>query len=160
VTDVDARQQIHDALLTYCRGIDRLDPEAIAAAFHPGAELIDYGAETLTIEAFAEYAVASLGKRFRATQHRISNTRIEFDGDRALVETYVLAYHVEPTDDGDVLHTFDGRYIDRFECRDGAWLIASRTLRNDWSKVEPIDAPMRGAWVASGRGGSPDPIYD
>jgi uncharacterized protein (TIGR02246 family) len=160
VTDVDARQQIHDALLTYCRGIDRLDPEAIAAAFHPDAELIDYGAETLTIEAFAEYAVASLGKRFRATQHRISNTRIEFDGDRALVETYVLAYHVEPTDDGDVLHTFDGRYIDRFELRDGAWLIASRTLRNDWSRVEPIDTPMRGAWVASGRGGSPDPIYD
>jgi hypothetical protein len=58
-----------------------------------------------------------------------------------------------------VLHTFSGRYIDRFELRDGAWLIASRTLRNEWSNVEPVAAPMRGTWVASGRGGSPDPIY-
>jgi hypothetical protein len=160
VTDVDDRQQIHSTLLRYCRGIDRLDPAAIAAAFHPGAELIDYGPEPFTIEDFAEHAVASLGKRFTATQHRISNTAIELDGDRALVETYVLAYHVEATGDGDVLHTFNGRYIDRFERRDGAWLIASRTLRHDWSKVEPIDAPMRGTWVASGRGGSPDPMYD
>jgi hypothetical protein len=31
-------------------------------------------------------------------------------------------------------------------------------LRNDWSRVETIEAPMSGSWVASGRGGTPDPL--
>lgn len=156
----EPRQQIHDSLLSYCRGIDRLDPVSAAAGFHPGAELIGYGPEPLTIEAFAEHAVASLQKRFVATQHRISNTAIDLDDDHALVETYVLAFHVEPTDDGDRLHTFNGRYIDRFEPRDGEWKIVRRTLRKDWSKIEPIVTTMAGEWVASGRAGSPDPLYD
>lgn len=161
----DPRVEITDALLRYCRGIDRLDPVSVQSAFHPGAELCDYGPEPLSIEAFVEHAMASLGSRFRVTQHRMSNTRIEFaDGDpasgSALVETYMLAYHVQDTDDGVLLHTFNGRYIDRFEHRDGAWLIARRTLRNDWSRVEPLGEPMRGAWIASGRAGSPDPLDD
>lgn len=159
MTDAEARRQIRNALLSYCRGIDRLDPEALAAAFHPGAELVDYGPESMTIEAFTERALASLGKRFTATQHRISNTAIDLEGEKALVETYVLAYHVEAGDDGDRLHTFNGRYIDRFELRAGSWRIARRTLRYDWSTVESMGERMGGPWVASGRAGSPDPLY-
>jgi len=162
MTTTDARQQIQDALLSYCRGIDRLDAELVARGFHPGAVLSDYGADPMVIETFAEYAPASLQKRFSATQHRISNTTVDFDdgGSAATVETYGLAYHVEPTENGDVLHTFNGRYIDRFEQRNGAWKIATRHLRNDWSEVQPLGEPMRGAWVASGRAGSPDPLWD
>ena len=161
------RDQITDALRWYCRGIDRLDAASVVRGFHPGAVLVDYGPQPLTIELFAEHALQSLGARFSATQHRISNTLITFDGDdpasgRALVETYVLAFHVQPPDadagTGELLHTFNGRYIDRFTEVDGAWRIIERTLRNDWSQVEPIDAPMSGSWPASGRGGTPDPI--
>jgi SnoaL-like domain len=153
---------IHTALLTYCRGIDRLDGAMVASAFHPGAELVDYGPQPLTIETFADYAPGSLAKKFVATQHRISNVRIELDDARtsAKVETYVLAFHVQDVDNIRLLHTFNGRYIDRFEERNGAWKIAKRVLRNDWSKVETIDAPMSGTYVASGRGGSPDPLDD
>ena len=59
---------IYENLLhSYCRGIDRLHKPSIAAAFHPGAVLIDYGPQPLTIEVFVEHAVASLSKRFIAT---------------------------------------------------------------------------------------------
>ena len=162
MTTAEVTQQIHNALLSYCRGIDRLDPVAVAAGFHPGAELRDYGAEPMSIETFVDHALASLRKRFSATQHRISNTSIDFDRDAtgALVETYVLAFHVSVSDGDTFLHTFNGRYIDRFEERDGAWKIAMRTLRNDWSKVEPIDRTMGGTWVASGRVGDSDPLWD
>ena len=163
-------QQIRNALLSYCRGIDRLDPVVLAAGFHPGAELRDYGAEPMSIETFVEVALASLRRRFISTQHRVSNMSIDFDSDEAgaLVETYVLAFHVSAADgdgdgdgDGDhLLHTFNGRYIDRFEERYGVWKIATRTLRNDWSKIEPIDRTMRGNWVASGRVGDSDPLWD
>ncbi len=170
----DARRQIDAALLSYCRGIDRLDATALLAAFHPGAMLADYGADPMPIEAFANRALPSLEERFLATQHRMSNTAVEFTGsgdttdpgdpaDRsALVETYVLAFHLEPgqADEPNRLHTFNGRYIDRFTERDGRWLIATRTLRNDWSKIETVDETMGGSWIASGRAGSPDPLWD
>ena len=51
----DPRVEITDALLRYCRGIDRLDPVSVQSAFHPGAELCDYGPEPLSIEAFVEH---------------------------------------------------------------------------------------------------------
>lgn len=161
----DIHLAITDALRSYCRGVDRLEPALIAAAFHPGAQLIDYGPEPTTIEAFVDRVVVSLGQRFIATQHRISNISIDVDVDvdadsptTATVEAYVLAFHVQ---DGEQqkLMTFNGRYIDRFEEREGVWRIAQRTLRVDWSKVETIDASMGGSWVRSGRGGTPDPIF-
>jgi hypothetical protein len=152
---------IHRSLLSYTRGIDRLDPALVSAAFHPGADLIDYGANPLTIEQFVEHAMKSLESRFVATQHRISNVNVEVadDGRSARVETYVLAFHVQPDGDQQLLHTFNGRYIDQFELRDNAWRISKRVLRSDWSQVEPIAKTMGGAWTASGRAGSPDPLY-
>ncbi len=162
MTTAGVTQQIRNALLSYCRGIDRLDPVVVAAGFHPGAELRDYGTEPMSIETFVEVALTSLRQRFISTQHRISNMSIDFDSDAsgALVETYVLAFHVSAADDDHLLHTFNGRYIDRFEERYGVWKIATRTLRNDWSKIEPIDRTMRGNWVASGRVGDSDPLWD
>ena len=51
---VNAEKQITDWLLSYTRGIDRLDPEAIIAAFHPGALLEGYQPDALVpIEDFA-----------------------------------------------------------------------------------------------------------
>ena len=156
----DTLWAINHALAMYCRGIDRLDGALVASAFHPGAQLIDYRAEPLAIELFVEGAMVSLGKRFTATQHRISNVNAHIDGDFAKVETYVLAYHVESVESGQRLHTFNGRYIDRFERRNDEWKIAKRTLRCDWTRIEAIDETMPGAWVASGRAGSLDPLND
>lgn len=152
-----------EALLSYTRGIDRLRAPDVIAGFHNGALLHGYGPDPMAVEKFAEYAVQALGAKYVATQHRMANTRIQFtdNGASALVETYVEASHVEPpADDGTHrLLTFAGRYIDRCTPDDGgAWRIAVRTLRNDWSKVETITETMQGAWVASGRGGTPDPL--
>jgi SnoaL-like domain len=160
VIDSAGRQEIEDALLSYCRGIDRLDPEAVRAAFHPGAMLHGYAPEPTSIEAFVDRALVSLGTKFTATQHRISNTRVEQTADGARSESYVLASHVQTTDEGQRLHTFAGRYVDRFTHRDGRWRIEQRTLRHDWSTITPVTETMTGAWVQSGRQGSPDPLDD
>ncbi len=161
VTDNELRATIENSLRSYCRGVDRLDGPLIASGFHPGALLGDYGAQSTTIEAFVERVIPSLRRRFVVTQHRISNISIERrDGGAALVETYVHATHVEATEDGRCLQTFVGRYIDRFEERDGDWKIAHRLLRVDWTNVEQMGDPMKGSFVASGRDGTPDPIWD
>jgi hypothetical protein len=155
---ITARFEIHDRLLAYTRGIDRLDEDSLLSAFHPGAVMCDYGPSPMTIEDFASHALPSLRKRFIATQHRVSNIRIEIDDVTALVESYVLAYHVEETDSGNKLHTFNGRYIDEYSLRDNEWKMHQRTLRKDWSKTEDISEEMAGTWPASGRDRS-DPIY-
>jgi hypothetical protein len=159
ITELSARAAIDDALRSYCRGIDRLHAPAIEAAFHPDAILEGYGSgEPTPIDVFVPNVLASLRAKFAATQHRLSNVSIAVDGDSALAESYVLAYHViDNGDEGRTLITFNGRYIDRFESRDGDWRIARRTLRVDWSDISPMGAAMAGAYVHSGRDGSPDP---
>ena len=158
--ELSHRTEIVDALLSYTRGIDRLDKESVISAFHPGATLNNYGPEPMSIEEFVEYALPSLEKRYAATQHRVSNIGVEISQDRALVESYVLAYHIESGEGPMRLHTFNGRYIDTFTLLDGHWKINERSLRNDWSKVENIDEEMAGAsvWVMSDRNDD-DPIY-
>lgn len=154
-----ARAAIEDALLSYTRGIDRLDAELVAAAFHDDAVLVDYGPEPMTIGDFVAHALPSLRAQFSATQHRVSNLAIEIRGDQAVAEAYVLAFHVDESGDVPRLLTFAGRYIDRHERRDGVWKIARRVLRCDWSKVETIDEPMGTHWPRSARDRT-DVIYD
>ena len=158
--ELSQRAEIVDALLSYTRGIDRLDKESVISAFHPGAILNNYGSDPMQIEDFVEYALPSLEQRYSATQHRVSNIRIEIKEDRALVESYVLAHHVKLSEKSKQLHTFNGRYVDTFTLLDGHWKISERFLRNDWSKVEDITDEMAGSsvWVKSRRDVD-DPIY-
>jgi hypothetical protein len=165
LTELEIRAAIDDALRSYCRGIDRLHAPAIEAAFHTDAMLEGYGSgEPTPIGVFVPNVLAALRAKFSVTQHRLSNVTIEIDGSVALVESYVLAYHViagaaDASHTERTLITFNGRYIDRFEERNGTWRIARRTLRVDWSDISPMGVPMAGAYVQSGRDGSPDPIW-
>ena len=157
----DAEKQIVDCLLSYTRGIDRLDPDAILAAFHPGALLEGYQVDALVpIEDFALPVVERLRKRYSSTQHRLSNTKIDFNDDGAIAESYILAYHVQPADEDNPerLWTFSGRYIDYFEDRDGQWRIAKRFLRADWTRIETIDEKMPNKFISGSRD-KDDPIY-
>jgi len=157
----NAEKQIADCLLSYTRGIDRLDPDAILAAFHPGALLEGYQVDALVpIEDFALPVVERLRKRYSSTQHRLSNTKIDFNDVGAIAESYILAYHVQPADEDspERLWTFSGRYIDYFEDRDGQWRIAKRFLRADWTRIETIDEKMPNKFISGSRD-KDDPIY-
>jgi hypothetical protein len=148
-----ARADIEAALLAYTTGIDRLDASLIASAFHPGAVLEGYGPKEHRIEAFAPFAVEALAKAYRATQHRLSNTVVTFEGaDAASVDTYVVADHHEVTEADEVIMTFAGHYLDRFERRDGKWAITRRSLRRDWTRRDVIAGHMPGVFVDMERG--------
>ncbi len=68
------------------------------------------------------------------TQHLLGQTHIELDGNTALAETHVAAYHRVDmgTEERDTV--LGGRYLDRFEERDGQWRITERTMLYDWSR--------------------------
>jgi hypothetical protein len=97
---------------------------------------------------------------------------IEFAGpDTAIVETNVMLAQHYP-EDGDPLLTPDGkslgrqldmfafaRYVDRFERRDGKWLVQDRTVVMDSEMlVEAQPARVTGGMIR-GRRDSDDPVY-
>lgn len=130
------RQEIHDILMRFTRGIDRLDEALLRSCFHDDS-YDDHGHFKGNGQEFAAFIVKSIAERAHHTTHSIANILIELDGKDESVarsESYVLAY-LRRTDDGgkEWLDFFAGRYVDRFERRDGAWRIAKRIVVHDWS---------------------------
>ncbi|NEA44659.1 nuclear transport factor 2 family protein [Streptomyces sp. SID11385] len=140
--ELSARAEIHDVLLRYCRGLDRVDMDLVRGVFHPDAYVrFPESLHAGSVDGF----VAFLGDempRFVRTMHVLANSLIEFDGpDVAHVETYLNADHQGSERHhwkGDYVRLW-GRYLDRFERRDGRWLIARRRLLVDWMYKYPAD---------------------
>jgi len=134
--EIEHRYQIEQALRRYCRGVDRGDAELIRSAYHEDA-VDDHGGFKGLAHDFADQLITGTKDRWLAAQHLLHQTNIDFDGDRAWVETYFTAHHSVKGDNAAVsLETFGGRYSDRFERRKGTWAIAARTVLYDWSRIE------------------------
>jgi SnoaL-like domain len=87
--------------------------------------------------------MAGLGA-MRLTQHNISNTFVHITGDTARAETNCVALHLIPTPDSEVEVVVGGRYLDRFEKREGRWLIAERLYVMDWNRTAPATMALEG----------------
>lgn len=155
------REAIRDCLNRYARGLDRRDLDMLRSAFHPDATdhhggHIDYhpAADAL----LADWKVRDADRAF--SQHLLLNTSIDLDGDTAHTETYFqlligLKEGVRP--EAPRLSASGGRYIDRFERRDGEWKIARRVLIVEYSMaMAEIDRPHHLRWA---RRDKSDPSY-
>ncbi len=140
--ELSARVQIHDVLLRYCRGLDRVNMDLVRGAFH-GDAWIDFpkSLHVGSVDGFVEFLSAEM-LRFVRTTHNLGNSLIEFDGPNiAHVETYLNADHQgsEEHQWKDQTVKLWARYLDRFELRDGVWLIARRKMLVDWMYKYPAD---------------------
>ncbi|WP_037077937.1 nuclear transport factor 2 family protein [Pseudonocardia spinosispora] len=131
-----AERDIRAAMARYCRGIDRLDEDLIRSAFHRDS-YDNHGLYQGGGYEFAAWVVPMLRQVYVSTTHLLGNSHIELAGATAAVETYFIAYHVvaQPRQ----MHVLSGRYADRFECRDGEWKVAHRTVLLDWDEIRPVD---------------------
>ena len=162
-----SRAAIADVINRYCHILDRRRWESMAMCFHPDATYL-FGAIDGDWRHFVGAAQAVLDP-LRSSHHQIGNMLIRLDGDRADSETYFTAYHRVAAEapasaplpgtghDYDVV--IGGRYIDRFERRDGEWRIAHRTGVSDWRRDTPAADPGLYALPPGWRGstGSDDP---
>ena len=146
---------IEQLVIRYCRATDRRDWSAMAALYHEDAQ-DDHGA---LFQGSARDYIAwlpSMAQKLTATWHQISNHCIEVRGDQAEGEVYILAWHLKPTkDSGNEQIVTGGRYLDRYEKRDGIWKFLRRKAVMDWNEVQP--ALMR--WPADGGHGAADPSH-
>jgi hypothetical protein len=140
------RNEILDCLHNYSRGMDRQDRELVRSVYHDDA--IDvHGSVALPVEEFIDWAFAYHSTQL-LHQHYVTNQTIELDGDAAHVETYY--YFLGRSADKDVpLTVAGGRYVDRFERRDGRWAIARRVCTAEWRSVLPSKLPDKGSPLVS-----------
>jgi ketosteroid isomerase-like protein len=133
--DAAAHIEIQQVIFRYCRGVDRGDAALIASVYHPDA-VDEHGAWRGLGREFGDYLVPAMDQTPLVSQHHITNSLIALAGDTAQVESYFIAFHGEADGAGGHRHAqVCGRYLDRFERRDGGWKIAHRQVILDLSRV-------------------------
>ena len=136
-----AAEAIRQAALRYCRGVDRLDAELMRSAYHDDAT-DDHGVFVGSAADLCNRVVQS-HRRYDATMHCVLNHAIDIVDDT----TPPARSTTSPTCGGPStapaqLDTWWGRYLDRYECRDGRWAIAHRVCVHEWTRTEPLGAAM------------------
>lgn len=149
VAELADRQAINDCLMTYSRGIDRLDRELLISVYHEDA-IDDHGVFVGNREEFADWAIAMHTATHLSHQHCIFNFTCDLDGDVAHTETYYMFVGMNQT--GTPMAMSGGRYIDRLEKRDGRWAIAARVCVRDWAPLEKIPEVMDQAAMTTVKG--------
>jgi len=156
------KQEIHDQLMRYCRAIDRCDMDLLKSVYHPDA-IDEHGVFSGNAMEFCEFVIPSQ-RRHEHAMHSICNVLTELDGDKAFVESYFVAYNYDKEEDGKYYDTtVGGRYVDRFEKRDGVWRIAHRVVVMDWNRYHPTmavwDEGLFASLTVRGSQGESDPVY-
>lgn len=139
-----AKDRIRDVLMRYSRGVDRLDAELLRSCYHPDS-WDDHGHFKGNGHEFADFIVGSLAERAHHTTHSVANVLIEItdlEAGTARAESYGLAFLRREEEGQEWLDLFAGRYVDRFERRDGEWRIAHRVVVHDWSLSGALDATV------------------
>ncbi len=162
IDELWAREQIRELAQKYCRAVDRGDFTLLESVYHPDA-LDEHGFNrTNSAREFLD-AVPAMRAGIDALQHNITNHLIVVDGPTAEGEVYILAYHSYTGPDGPTLMVTGGRYLDRYERRDGDWKIAHRRCVDDWSVIVPAPAAAENTFtdggIVRGATGREDPSY-
>ncbi len=155
--DLIAKRACYDALTRYARGIDRCDPELVRSTYHPDA-YDDHGSYQGDVDGFVAWVKGAVMDTFSCTMHKLGNSLIEIDGDRAFGETYAIAHHVQaqlevPTD-----LIMGVRYLDRFEWRSGEWKVAHRVMSFEWERSVEIGPQVFPPGSLGGLRDSSDPV--
>jgi hypothetical protein len=180
--DLVARRDIGAVLTRYCRALDRADLDLMKTVYWPDG--IDvHGIFEGNAHAFAEYIIQEIQVFFEMGTHCLLNCHIDVDGDVAASETYLYSVCRVRTEQREAifgsrfaalsggrglerdrdLFIMAGRYLDRFQRRDGEWRIARRQVIHDWNDGNASNQIMDqghfrtidtvGAW------GRADPVY-
>ena len=147
IRELRDRQQIAEALYTYCRAVDRVDRELGYSIWSDGAQA-DYGEHIYVgdarglIDHICDAHLLGL-----AHSHQIANIIISIEGDQARSEAYVnSAMRMRRGEELLQVNT-RGRYLDRWSRRPGGWSIDRRVFVCDFDQLSAVASgaiPPRG----------------
>ena len=161
------RAEIHDCMARYVRGVDRGDADLMRSAYFSDAydDHVDYKGD---VEGFIKWLVGRMAP-FVNSMHHIGNSFIEFAGpDVAFVETQYASRRLrQPTSEESatlgehdmVMRQSWGRYLDRFERRNGEWRVARRVVIVDDRFASIAIGGARNTPSTWGHRNPSDPMY-
>jgi len=128
---------LRELVMLYCRGCDRRDFALVRSLYHDDA-IDEHGTMFCggpdDFVAWLPQATAP----WELTRHEITNSVFAVAGDRAEGEHLVRAWH-RSYPPGRKEFTVHGRYLDRYERRDGQWKFAYRQLVFDHGEIREVD---------------------
>ena len=127
---VKSRIEILDCINRIARGVDRLDPDIFRTGYHADA-ILDFGTHIGSPDQHIAFFFDLHRRMQKAHAHTICNHTCEIDGDSAHAETYFI--FASENVSGVPTTVAGGRYVDRFERRNGRWAIAVRKCLTTWN---------------------------
>ena len=119
------RDEISYLLNEYCRALDAMELDAVAAVFTDDC-IVEYGPED-RLKSHGKFAIRKGLERlwrWKRTSHHLSNIQISFkSADEAKANSYIIAWHERP--DGSTA-TLWGQYQDTFVRTPEGWRLAIR----------------------------------
>lgn len=151
---------IRDLAALYMRALDRLDAQLLIDQFWEDA-FLEYGIYEGGAVDFAAFCMDAL-KAHERNHHMLGQHIIDIEGDEAFGEVYYQAYHKVKDESGAYRDmVISGRYVDRYERRDGIWKFAYRSELVDWVTDTPSsDAMLEGSPFLIGQRKPDDRLYD
>lgn len=139
------KQAIRELIYSYCRAVDQLDVPLGHSIWHDDG-YADYGKDYYqgpgkgVIDLICEHHLGLLSH-----SHQVTNILIELNGDDAGSESYVSGT-MRMERDGKLFHLgVWGRYLDRWQRRDGKWGLLHRVVVFDHQELrETTDMPGHG----------------
>lgn len=127
LTELLAKNAIHDTLCRYCRGLDRMDKEMAYSVWHEDGTALYHDMYKGTGHGFVDWVWETHAGMERHS-HQIANSLIEVDGNTARSETYVTIVLWTNLDSNGRQQEIvgKGRYLDHWSYRNGRWAISHR----------------------------------
>jgi hypothetical protein len=126
--------QLRKLVHGYCRAVDRGELESLKDMYHHDAEDVHGGFSTGSADDFIG-RLAAARPHLRSMQHNVTTVNFAIDGSAAEGEIYTIATHTLNAGDRDVDVIVGGRYLDKYEKRDGTWGFIERSIVTDWAHV-------------------------
>ncbi|MBS7670038.1 nuclear transport factor 2 family protein [Croceicoccus gelatinilyticus] len=182
LAELVAVRDVGDVLTRYCRALDRADLAMMETVYWPDGEDI-HGIYSGRASEFVPFIISEITKYFTMGTHCLLNVDIEIDGDHAASESYLYSacrvrggmaedmlgssyfgqLAASGLDADHEMFVMAGRYLDRFEKRDGEWRILRRMVVSDWNASHPsnqiLDQGMHQTLRPIGEWGTGDPVY-
>lgn len=130
-----SERAIARVILDYGRGCDRGEEQTLRDCFWPDAT-VAYGVFSGPADAFVDFAMTII-RPLKFAAHHISNICVEVRGEAAEARCYYFAHQQRAAGDGLEEVLTEGRYVDVFERRGGAWKIKHRNGLRDFTRTLP-----------------------
>lgn len=162
VDELEAKQALHELNAAHARAADRLDRELMKSLWHPDAT-VDVGIFAGPASEYAEL-VTEPNEAMERSFHALSNEYYRILGDKAVGETYVIAVTTVVEGGEKIDRLVGGRYLDRYQRRNGEWKFSERVFVLDWNMNQPCtavwDEGLFGQIKLRGARDGNDPIYN